>query len=626
MSEKILFLDIETTDLDAWRDDIHMAGLLDEDDVYTAVRDPKVLQDLLNNEYAAFDICGHRTDFDVKFLEVKWGIDFGKRKIHDTRIIGSLLKKRVPKEFVEHYEVMRKERNKQLPSDSPIFREGKPLSLKVMAPWYLKVPPFWEKPGNYNDEEYNELDLRYTKGLWKLLAPRLKEEGGWDFYERRMLQWATMIREMEIRGIPMSMEELEQVERDYTIKRDKLRIELDRQWMGAHQQYRFNQENTLLDKYQQMAAAQVLKGKDPEKTRVRYFEMYKKALPKIEMKINYESPAQMKWLLKDHFKLNITSTEGEESTDREVLNRLASEGREDIKLFTEYKDVEKILTMYVEPYKTLQVDGVMHPSFNITGTRTGRTSCSKPNLQQVPSELYRLFKPRPGHKFIIYDLSGIEAALIALYSGDQTLYEILDKGLSIHDYNAKALFELSCPVEDVKRLYPAERACVKNIGFACFYGAGWRRIKAVFQTAGFIITDEEAKHRLGLLKKTYPQVFDFHREITESFEQGDTWWNLFGRPITMQAHENCYMQGFNTLIQSSASDLNLEACRRAWVKNPKAHPLLVIHDCIIQEAFAEHAEEASKILTDCMTEFTLKSDNGIIKLQVEGGVSDAWEK
>ncbi len=61
----------------------------------------------------------------------------------------------------------------------------------------------------------------------------------------------------------------------------------------------------------------------------------------------------------------------------------------------------------------------------------------KSQKQRQMANFYRLFKPREGYKFVQYDLSGIEAALIALYSGDKRLFEILEKGESIHDHNAK---------------------------------------------------------------------------------------------------------------------------------------------------------------------------------------------
>lgn len=558
----VVALDIETTGLDAWRDKITIRGLYDGKQ-YTACRSEYQLRNLLQTVYKDYDIVGHRTDFDIKFVLVQNEItesDLGGRTIHDTRIIGSLLKHRVPQAFLEQYELKRKEINKSLPKGVS-HREGSPLSLKTMAPWFLKVPPFWETPGNHDNEEYNEKDCVYTWKLFQLLAPRLQDEGSWDFY-LKLLQWQQMLMRMEIRGISISLQELDKVEQEYTEKRGHLKNKLDEMWADAHDAYFESQRKEIEQRYIMMCDKALLKAKDLAKCRGRYMGMARNAVHKLETKINYSSPTQMAWLLRDYLGLDITNMEGDESTGKAVLNKLAAEGREDIKTYLEWREADKVLTMYVPTYRELQVDGVIHPNFNLTGTRTGRTSSSGPNLQQVPSKLYRLFKPRNGYKFIQYDLSGIEAALIALYSGDKRLYEILEKGESIHDHNAKAMFGLECDVAEVSTKHSRERKTVKNIGFACFYGAGWRRISQVFAAGGFPISDGEAKKKLALLKSYYPQAFQFHKEITEVFEQGETVYNILGRPINLQPHENCYMQGFNTLIQSSASDLNLEACYR----------------------------------------------------------------
>jgi DNA polymerase I-like protein with 3'-5' exonuclease and polymerase domains len=152
----------------------------------------------------------------------------------------------------------------------------------------------------------------------------------------------------------------------------------------------------------------------------------------------------------------------------------------------------------------------------------------------------------------------------------------------------------------------------------------------VFAQGGFPISEKQAKEKLKKLKAYYPQVFDFHREMTEVGESGQVIHNLFGRPIKLQPHENAHMQFFNTLIQSSASDLNLRACQKAEVAwrsaGLSAAPLLVIHDCIIAESPAREAQAADKILVECMTGFNLESINGPIKLKVEGKISERWTK
>jgi DNA polymerase I-like protein with 3'-5' exonuclease and polymerase domains len=626
----VIALDIETTGLSPWRDQIHMVGLYDGER-YLCIRNATDLHKLLEYKYKDYDIVGHRTDFDIKFLKVQGWLseeDLAGRTIHDTRIIGSLLKTRVPKSFLDWYETERKVINKTLPKGHS-HREGSPLSLKVMAPWYLKVPPFWETPGNHNNEEYNEKDCLYTYRLFQLLAPRLESEGSWDFY-LKLLDWQQMLMAMEIRGISIDLAELDKVEQEYLEKRTRLKEKLDDLWADAQKAYGEKIEAELDEKYRLMLEAQIAKGKDASKLNIRYASMAFKAKQRLaqtgEWKLNYSSPAQMAWLLRDYLGLDIKDMEGEDSTGKAVLNKLAQDGREDIKTYLEWREADKVLTMYIPTYRELQVDGIIHPSFNLTGTRTGRTSSSGPNLQQVPPKLYSLFSPRNDYKFIQYDLSGIEAALIALYSGEKKLYEILEKGDSIHDHNAKALFNLECDVSEVSRLHPKERKCAKTIGFACFYGAGWRRIQHAFASAGFPISEKEAKAKLKALKAYYPEAFAFHEWITADFEAGKTIINLLGRPINLQAHENPYMQGFNTLIQSSASDLNLEACYRFANQSTTAHPLLVIHDCIMAESEDPRAEFNARALERHMTNFKLESIHGPIKLRVEGGVSERWEK
>jgi DNA polymerase-1 len=90
------------------------------------------------------------------------------------------------------------------------------------------------------------------------------------------------------------------------------------------------------------------------------------------------------------------------------------------------------------------------------------------------------------------------------------------------------------------------------------------------------------------------------------------------------------MQGLNTVIQSSASDLVVDAALKAQEKfdaeGLDAHVLLLVHDEIIAEACDADAARAEKILDEAMTNYVLTTDMGSIKLKVEGKVSERWEK
>lgn len=620
----VVAIDVETTGLDPWKDSITCAGFYRAD--ASGVLRGEHLDSIQN--LIKYEAVAHNMKFDKKFLSLNGITQIDWQ--HCTQLMAHICLDKVPEDYLEYYERLRQEENKKLPQ-GVTHREARGLSLKTLAPYFLGVKPFWENPADHDNNEYVLKDCEYTYRLFHLFREKLIAQGSWDFY-RSQFDKLNMLYEMEIRGIELNQKALDETEAEYISKREGLKNQLLELWQKPIEQYfeeqRLQLEIDYLHKCQ--AAIDRLKNKDKaEGTKARYRKLYHQALAKVEP-FNLASSAQMAWLLRDKLGYDITDNSGTESTKKSVLNRLAKEGHKDVQTYLDWRESDKVLTMYLPTYRELQHEGVIHATFNATGTRTGRLSSSGPNLQQVPSKLYKLFKPRDGYVFLQHDLAGIEAALIALYSGDKNLYKILNEGESIHNYNAITFFNLKCLPSEVPDAWPRERRTAKTIGFALFYGAGYRRIKEAFLTNGYVITDQEAKDKLKAFRKFYQGATDFHKSVTEIFENDGVLHNLFGRPIKIQSWENPFMNGFNTLIQSSASDLNVRAAERAveqWRKKGiKAHPLMLIHDCIVAEAREDQAEEADKILVDAMTSFKLETEHGPLKLQVDGGISHEWTK
>ncbi len=63
--------------------------------------------------------------------------------------------------------------------------------------------------------------------------------------------------------------------------------------------------------------------------------------------------------------------------------------------------------LYLENFINLNVDGVIHPSYNQV-VRTGRMSCSRPNSQQQNYRSKQLIHPHKGFGFVSNDYSQIE--------------------------------------------------------------------------------------------------------------------------------------------------------------------------------------------------------------------------
>jgi DNA polymerase-1 len=112
------------------------------------------------------------------------------------------------------------------------------------------------------------------------------------------------------------------------------------------------------------------------------------------------------------------------------------------------------LKEYAEKYLSLRdSEGVLHSSFNITGTVTGRISSSEPNLQQLASK-YRKYDldseytggtertgsynlrqslvARPGYKILSIDHKQQEARLLAILSQEPTLLQFMAERKDVH--------------------------------------------------------------------------------------------------------------------------------------------------------------------------------------------------
>lgn len=206
---------------------------------------------------------------------------------------------------------------------------------------------------------------------------------------------------------------------------------------------------------------------------------------------------------------------------------------------------------------------------------------------------------------------------------------MVESGLSLHDVNTRIFFGLPDDA-DIKRDFPIHRQATKNVGFALFYGAGANRLRITFANKGFHLTESQCREILERFKRNYKTAIDYHKDIARFFESGEKMTNLLGRPVMIENADEAYMRGFNSVIQGSASDLNLEGAYRAWNemqgKDIDATPLLFVHDFTLFEVRSDQVEVANEIITRCLTDFDLPTNHGPIKLTVEGGISSRWEK
>ncbi len=153
-----------------------------------------------------------------------------------------------------------------------------------------------------------------------------------------------------------------------------------------------------------------------------------------EFDFNPRSPVQVKSAIEARYKTRIRDTQ------EETLNELI-EKKPDLGLaqrVLEYRKYQKMASTYGHNWieKYVEGDGYVYPEWKITGALTGRVSCSDPALQTVPSKKMPIFRtmfiPHPKEEIMVNDVAQQEPRILAKYSQDKKMLELIRSGISIH--------------------------------------------------------------------------------------------------------------------------------------------------------------------------------------------------
>lgn len=204
-------------------------------------------------------------------------------------------------------------------------------------------------------------------------------------------------------------------------------------------------------------------------------EFFKNWQKTTNKKININSDKQLGDYLYNGLKLPINKTTkgGKGSTDIEALKQL---GIPELDMLLRIGKLKKAKVTYLEGFEKEQVNGYIHPFFNLHIARSFRSSIDSPNLQNVPirdKEVMGMIRgsifPRPGHQFLEVDFKGIEVAINACINKDSNLIKyVSDPSTDMHRDMAIQLFKLD---EFDSSKHKLLRQAAKNgFVFPQFYG------------------------------------------------------------------------------------------------------------------------------------------------------------
>lgn len=310
-------------------------------------------------------------------------------------------------------------------------------------------------------------------------------------------------------------------------------------------------------------------------------------------------------------------------------------GNDCVDTLLEYKRISKLIT-FIESWESLQVNDRIYPSFNITA-RTGRTTCTQPNIQQCPQDSYirNLIEARPGWKILEQDYSQLELRVASWLSGDINMQHAYQSGSDLHSKTTELLFgdtsELSHDEQKRKRTFS------KSMNFGYLYGMVAKTFIQYAKSFGLTITQEESEKLREDFFNAYPRLLEWHEECKEFARQhgyiespiGRKRWfdNIHSNNVKLRSADE--RQAINSPVQGFGSDLCTSALADIVFSKELDHTRFnvigSVHDAILFEVRDDYVEELSPKLKYMMEHPSIVKGMEVpIPLVADVEISQSW--
>ncbi len=183
-----------------------------------------------------------------------------------------------------------------------------------------------------------------------------------------------------------------------------------------------------------------------------------------------------------------------------------------ITAYKEYKHIEKLIETYLGD-DLIGVDGRVHPHFNPL-VLTGRTSCARPNLQNIPKgdDIRGIYTAPPKNYLLSVDYSQLELCALAehclKYFGQSKMAELINADIDLHSWfgdeiiKAEGKDPLNCTEEDRK----FHRQLAKSCGFGYPGGLGPDTFTSFAKGYGLNIDRDKALELKKIWLNTFPEM------------------------------------------------------------------------------------------------------------------------
>jgi DNA polymerase-1 len=294
--------------------------------------------------------------------------------------------------------------------------------------------------------------------------------------------------------------------------------------------------------------------------------------------INLNSPKQLLEAL--HEKGIFPTLKGKPSTDKRALEY--HKGSSVVANLLRFSQLDTLLSSFVHPYLERN-SSVVHPFFNQCGTRTGRLSCSNPNLLQIPKHsdngklVRKMFIPRSGMQLGDCDFGQIEPRVLAHFSKDPNLCGLFNDGVDFHTFTAEKL--------GIDR----QRAKVLNLSVG--YRATFKSVSQQLKCS-----DSEAQNEIDKWWNLFPVLRRWQDKLIYESRQSGFCATFMGRRIKVDRlesaqawqRESAERQLINNITQGSAAEIMKKAMISIVKDKAMAHDtfglLVQVYDELVFES------------------------------------------
>jgi len=451
--------------------------------------------------------------------------------------------------------------------------------LDHLAQVYLDVDLARSIPHPWNEAEYRSVETAdMISRLIPAMRQKLADNRQFKIYEEIEIPVIDVLTEMELVGMKVDGEALNQFSADIKKELDKLQTRL----------------------YE-------LAGRE----------------------FNIGSPKQVGEVFEE---LNISTGKktatGQISTSHDVLVDLA-ENYEIAQLIIDYREMDKLKATYADALpKLIREDGRVHGCLNQTVAATGRLSSTDPNLQNIPvrtklgQEIRRSFIAEKGCKLISADYSQLELRILAHITKDPVMSKAFIEGEDIHANTARLVFGAK-DEKDVKE----KRRLAKIVNFGIAYA-----VEAFGLSQRVGITKAEARKVIDDYFDTYKGIREYMDRIPREAREKGYVESLFGRrryfpginDRNFVVRSRAEREAINMPIQGTASDIvkiaMIRVARALETEKLETKMLMQVHDELLFESPIDEVERATELIKREM-EAAATLD---VPLVVEVGAGDNW--